>query len=92
MTHDDIELQQLLAGLREVDEAFATEAMAAFPSFLAAVPLHKLRVIAVRGAMHALELAYQLDRQNPAVDSFLRYIVMDVTPAAQLGENSRLAN
>lgn len=90
--HDDIELQRLLAGLKEVDEAFAIEAMSAYPSFLASVPLHKLRVLAVRGAMHAVEMAYQLDRQNPAVDSFLRYIVMDVTPAAHLGENSRLAN
>lgn len=89
--HDDIELQQLLAGLKEVDEAFAIEAMAAYPSFLASVPANKLKVLAVRGAIHALELAYQLDRHNPAVDSFLRYIVMDVIPTAKLVPDVRLA-
>lgn len=89
--HDDIELQQLLAGLKEFDEAFAIEAMAAYPSFLASVPANKLKVLAVRGAMHALELAYQLDRHNPAVDSFLRYIVMDVIPNAKLVPDVRLA-
>lgn len=89
--HDDITLQQLLAGLKEVDEAFAVEAMSAYPSFLASVPLSKLRVLAVRGAMHALELAGELERHNPAVDSLLRYIVLDVIPAAKLGENVRLA-
>jgi hypothetical protein len=89
--HDDIELQQLLAGLKEVDEAFATEAMAAYPSFLASVPTSKLKVLAVRGAMHALELAYQLDRHNPAVDSLLRFIVMDVIPTAKLSAKIRLA-
>ena len=37
------------------------------------------------------DLVGQLDRHNPAVDSLLRYIVMDVIPAAKLGENIRLA-
>lgn len=92
MTHDDRELQELILGLKAVDEDVTTEAMAAYPSFIASLPLNKLRLLAVRGAMHAVEMAYQLDRHSPQVESFLQHIILDVTPAAYQGSRPRLAN
>lgn len=84
MIHDDKELQQLIAGLKVIDDQVTTEAISAYAIFLAAVPPKKLRVLAVRGAMLASAMAYELDRHNPALESFIQYLMLEVAPAARL--------
>jgi hypothetical protein len=82
--HDDKELQKLIAGLKVIDDQVTTEAISAYAIFLAAVPAKRLRLLAVRGAMLASGMAFELDRHNPALESFLQYLMLEVAPAAKL--------
>lgn len=84
MIHDDKELQQLIAGLKAIDHEVITEALSAYPIFLSAVPAKKLRVLAVKSAMHAVEMAFELDRRSPAFERFIEFLILEVTPAARL--------
>lgn len=84
MIHDDKELQALILGLKAVDAEVVTEAISAYAIFLAAVPAKRLRVLAVRGAILASAMAFELDRHNPALENFVQFLMLEVTPAARL--------
>lgn len=84
MIYDDDELQQLILGLKAIDDDVTTQAIASYPIFLAAVPPKQLKVLAIRGAMLAVEMSYELGRRSPAVERFIEHIMLEVTPAARL--------